>query len=658
MTEKKFSHSPYSTVENWDQRKKVWKSLSLLSSDTITLQEASIINVQSMLKIAFDAASDTSQHHFIQYMQEWQTSLEVLQSEMKEVQIAIEGVKMEQEELKIEKGKLHNEEANHNEESGKLHNEEANHNEESASIENCNDEASETGSLSQKRKLIELTRQVMEEKKGRLEEKKGRLEEKKGKLEEKKGRLILEADGTISAISSSHQNVQTLLNWHATLGNETKSKSTQKSSTNKYDSRGITEAKKQTSLFSAELHQLLSLEPPSAPGTDEAASNAGDDLQMNHVNKIVTTILDSKFLNDGVGSSFQKLEIRHLKETTVAQPILHALMYRVLDIVGLRSLYVSKEQRTRGQNGGESDRIMDFLVHEIREHILFALPSMIEGIVEVKKCGKDDSEDEKLIDLAVKQIVGNFAKRLRVEFNFLGIGADCELYGVAMSLSKISIVKASLQNVGTDQVGISWSKTTPVGLLSEDGLELLALALSASYTLSQVKHDIATLEAKKVNGRGRNDEITQICIKECLGFGAFGIVYKVLKGEAFFGAGTGTDTDTDHAHQHQSRYFLKIPSCHGASVSLKDEAETLSRLNESNKGKGKVPHIPSCMAEEIFDINFNGFVGETSGLLLNGMIGKPTNSVNWKLPPYDKGLLESVMRKVHATLTAAHESHG
>ncbi|CAJ1968527.1 unnamed protein product [Cylindrotheca closterium] len=354
----------------------------------------------------------------------------------------------------------------------------------------------------------------------------------------------------------------------------------------------------------------------------EACARTGRDGPANEVNEIVAKILDPNFLDAPPSRKSKKLIIREWKETAAAQPILHAIIYRVLGLVDLRHLYVSKEQKTRGKNVNEKDRVMDFLVHEMREHIIHALPSMIEGVIEVKRCEKESKHDNQQINRAANQSVGNFAKRLRGELKYL--------------------VKASLQHVGTENVEVSLIKTKPVDLLSHSGLKLLARTLNASVNPSQVKHGDATLiEAElKLPSYGSEDKLTKISIGEILGSGAFGIVYQV--------------TSVDSYSEDPKGYFIKIPTSCLAKTSLKDEAKILDELNKEKTGTNKVPNIPCCKAKGTFCLAFNGFVGETYGLLLNGMIDKAANSLDWNAE-CNKQHLPFVVEKVFAALKAAHD---
>ncbi|KAL3931610.1 MAG: hypothetical protein SGBAC_011228 [Bacillariaceae sp.] len=57
---------------------------------------------------------------------------------------------------------------------------------------------------------------------------------------------------------------------------------------------------------------------------------------------------------------------------------------------------------------------------------------------------------------------------------------------------------------------------------------------------------------------------------------------------------------------------------------------------------------------DTLDVTLNGFVGETSGLLLSGMIGKAANAFVWT-KNHREGQIRSVVKKVHDTLVAAHK---
>ncbi|CAJ1968744.1 unnamed protein product [Cylindrotheca closterium] len=643
------THSPTSTSTNWKKRAEAW---NLLLPPSDTLNSCNFLNpntsiqecIQSTLGIKFDD-DNTGQHPFVEYMKRFRDSFKALQGEMR-------GIEQEQ------KPEMLN-----------------NDNQEIASIENPSDEDS-----SQKRKVQKISSRERE-----LERK--LLESERKSLEEKQLRLMVEVQQEIGEIRRVHDLVQVMLNWCATWGNETLSitKSDSRLTSNKEmssvddndlyatppknacqpsiryvkedeflkdliarSSWGDLEEKYKKSLdnLATSLSDLIDLGEKSATDAHKATNSEGSEERKRQVGHIVTTILGSDFVsNDNANQSFERLQIRGSDQTTVAQPVLHAIIYRVLDIVGLRELYVSKENNTRGGSGNEKDRHVGFLVHEVQEHLSYSLPSIIESLFEVKKCEMVGKKDVKLIELAVKQAIGNSARRMRGEFNFLGIGADCELYGIATSLSKISIVKASLQKVGTKSVEISWSRTKGTDLLSSVGLQLLALAISVSYDLSRVQHSIATLKPKHISkqiddGSRTVAEMPDFSICEYLGSGAFGIVYKL----------SATIGDTVKSPQQQSDFFLKIPSCQRASVSLHDEANILERLNSDKPITGKVSNIPSFKLLGSFDINLNDFTGETDGLLLNGIIGTPAHKVK-----YNKGQLWSVVRKVYATLTAAHE---
>ncbi|KAL3929651.1 MAG: hypothetical protein SGBAC_012118 [Bacillariaceae sp.] len=349
-------------------------------------------------------------------------------------------------------------------------------------------------------------------------------------------------------------------------------------------------------------------------------------------NDIVAQIL----LDDEVPKSNPGLNIRGLGEITVTQPILHAIIYRLMDLVGRHNIYVSKEQATQGKEEKESNHRMDMWVHAMREHLSQALPGMIESIVEIKKCGMIGKEDDKRIDIAADQLFCSFFERMQVDLNYLGIGVNCELYGVALSMSKIAIVTASLQNVGTEKVCIAFNKTETVPFLTLQGLELLALALSMSLKLSKARHmpNIA-LPANQNAGRS-----IKLSIGDYLGSGAFGIVYKAV-------VSSGED------ERCKSSHFLKLPTSERTSFLLKDEAVTLRRLN-GVQGSDKVPNIPSLIAfASTLEITLDGFVGKTSGLLLRGVIGTTATAFLWT--KHREGQIRSVVKKVHDTLEAAHK---
>jgi len=499
-----------------------------------------------------------------------------------------------------------------------------------------------------------------------LKERRMALEAEKKALEAKKGKLHQEVAIHIERIKTKHFEIERILGLFADKwGNETNTNTTNKvSGTEISGSTGTVanEAKPksdpqhmspeylvefsiiaQDEEIMAELQKKECKNAARAQSFMDLATNLSgmlnfDDspgsVDKDKVQTAVNSIVDAIFVPDFPTNPAKRstaLNIRGVDETWAAQPIIHALIYRVLKIIELHHLFVSKEQEVQGAK--KSARRMDFLVHKMREHLIRTFPSMIEGIVEVKRCEPNAKNDDRLIERAVNQIAGNFAKRLRADLNFLGIGMDCELYGVAISLSKISIVKASLTGVGTADVKATFSNTNPVKLLTEEGIERLALALNASHHLSKANSGIATMEASKGD--------LKLQVGKYLGSGAFGIVYSVkVTTNARMLDGTKVPPPADH--------FIKLPTSYRASRSLNAEASTLQGL------ANKVPNIPKFHTDDVFNLSMNAFVGKTHGLLLEGMIGEPADRVDWT--EKKEQLLRNVIENIHKTLTAAHNN--
>ncbi|CAJ1963863.1 unnamed protein product [Cylindrotheca closterium] len=637
------------TVENWDKRKDDWEKLL---SDDKPLENDVVNCIQSTLRIKLQEGN-ADRHAFIAFMEESKRQFDFFNDEQK---------KVDAEEAALQK-KISKELASSNIAS--------------------RDTVSGIDGAGQKRKLdktmekykdnsfvmelfkakVEAEQKSLIDRQGRLKAERKSLKDRQGRLKAQREKLIGEVQNRISDIGSHHKDAQGKLDNHASFGNETtvKSHPTLENNAPK-NSRSAKQVPEKPSISEVEVKDFLSILTVEKKdryleklevladnlvgliSLEAPCAGAGRDCDAKEVKEIVAKILDPGFLESASPPCEKKLVVRDWNETAAAQPIVHAIIYRLLGIVNLRRLHVSKEQKTRGKNVTEKDRVMDFLVHEIREHVFHAFPSMIEGIVEVKWCERNPEKDDEQINRAANQVVGNFAKRLRGELNFLGIGVDCDLYGVAVSLSKISAVKASLGGVGTKEVSVLFTKTKPIEFLSQDGLQLLACALRASFNLTGVKCADATLEAKlKLPSYGGEDEMTKISIGQLLGSGAFGIVYPVQQ----------IKSSCHDNSEDPKKYFIKIPISHLALSSLEDEAKTLDKLNKEKTGRSKVPNIPRCEAKCTFDFALNGFQGKTYGLLLNGIIGKAANTLDWN-GTCNKQHLPSVMEKVYNTLEAAH----
>lgn len=97
-----------------------------------------------------------------------------------------------------------------------------------------------------------------------------------------------------------------------------------------------------------------------------------------------------------------------------------------------------------------------------------------------------------------------------------------------MWLSKVSVISASLENVGTKKVSVSLRNTPGVPLLTPEGLELLVLAPIGSVNQSEANHKYDILETLKGEDQSERVGLDELSIGTCLGSGVFGIVYGVV----------------------------------------------------------------------------------------------------------------------------------
>ncbi|KAL3937656.1 MAG: hypothetical protein SGBAC_007286, partial [Bacillariaceae sp.] len=692
----KFVSGGVSTVKNWEQRLKAWKLLCSDEDNPWFLRKKSIQScLESTLGIKLGTTtvdSNIVDHPFIDKMLEFKAEYDELKIEMEQYPKECEDLKDDIAKISVlQDSALSSQDAALGQKRSRAE----------ATGQPRDDSASE-GENHFKELFLKSKQGLLHETRGLLHERQGMLHSKQGRLHETQGKLKYTVYSCISDIVHPHMQVQHKLDRFATWDNETKTIS--RSMSTSYGSRfpkqvpeesPVSVAKTKTILTELKanlpdpdlqisessleplakfLVSLIDLEvveskPPGTTGngatkmTETSSSKVEQDddddddddgkAQADHVKKIVEKIIDPKLASETTNKGGKRLKIRQpspkganesFQSTTIIQPIIHAIIYRLLGVVGVRNKYVSTKQEIRWKESDERGRDdVDFLVHEMHKSLFHALPSMIGGKVEIKKCGNNEGEDDKYIDIAGRRLLGKLSRRLQEEFNFLGSGVDCKLYGVAVSLSKVSVVSASLENVGTKTVSVSLRKTPGVPLLTKEGLELLTLALIGSVNQPEANHKYAILETLKGEDQSERAGVDQLSIGTCMGSGGFGIVYEVVSMNP-------KPSSTSEATQDAGGYFLKISHSIVTSVSLQEEAKFLRLLNAN-----KVPNIPGCIQQSSFRVTLNGFVSKTHGLLLHGMIGQPASTVDWAVEQY-KGYLPCVIQKVYETLKAAHEA--
>jgi hypothetical protein len=271
------------------------------------------------------------------------------------------------------------------------------------------------------------------------------------------------------------------------------------------------------------------------------------------------------------------------QERDGVQPILYAIMFKMAQVLGLEP-HITREQgipKFENRRG----RYIDFVVTSSAEEYLFAiLPGMLGVPIEVKPIARKNTTVDKLLLEAQNQVVGHLAKRAMFSLDFGGIGEDCTVFGLELTMGSISVVVLKLSGVGTADVQVTARRTKRVPLFDKNTREKLfgekARDVEASFeieeepqglpdgfcllarTLMSVRRGLGT--SLMIGSKGCHHSVVMratesIEVGQYLGSGAFSHVLEL-----------GVKGSDD--------VFIKVPKSHRMKKSLESEAEVLKDL--------------------------------------------------------------------------------
>ncbi|KAG9295327.1 hypothetical protein G9A89_000219 [Geosiphon pyriformis] len=159
------------------------------------------------------------------------------------------------------------------------------------------------------------------------------------------------------------------------------------------------------------------------------------DVKLNRsVNKILTWTTATRVTPSVLQKHYARPPLQG-GETTADQPMLYALIYKILTIISSDSVSLSSEQfvvsivpseRKRG-------RKIDLTVEEYREFLHVRFPEMLGRVIEVKSTSDDADGFRKNQHRAREQVLGHLARQLLCAFDFGGIGQDAVVPGIVLS---------------------------------------------------------------------------------------------------------------------------------------------------------------------------------------------------------------------------------
>eukprot|EP00980_Cylindrotheca_fusiformis_P020444 scaffold7492_cov79-Cylindrotheca_fusiformis.AAC.1 len=152
-------------------------------------------------------------------------------------------------------------------------------------------------------------------------------------------------------------------------------------------------------------------------------------------------------------------------ENDVDHPILRAIILRMMRIVDV-SLTLGTEQFVPDPAAreateatepvkvpGTSGRRVDLEARKTtRENLSSLFPAMLGRVIEIKAVSENDSQLMKRLWQAENQIIGHLGRQASFSFDFGGVGENCDVYGISLSIWSVSVSKLELRDVGTAKV--------------------------------------------------------------------------------------------------------------------------------------------------------------------------------------------------------------
>jgi hypothetical protein len=324
------------------------------------------------------------------------------------------------------------------------------------------------------------------------------------------------------------------------------------------------------------------------------------------------------------------------KETTADQPILHAVICRIIRILVSCSTDspdasaavlheyergVTTEQSVAGSNvANMKGRRIDVTTHQFKEHLAVVLPTMVEKAIEIKTAPVEIKRFSRAVEKGLSQVVGHLGKRLLNAFDFGGAGKNASAVGVCLTHLSIEVIEMSLSGVGTVDIDLAAIGTGRVPLLGTDllskkhedylvstdanGFVLLAGALIYAIPLEFDLMPVTQVDPGE-------EELNYI---QYLGSGAFSNVVAVgLK------------------DKEGKRQFMKIPKSAALGKSLAREATILRKLQNDTESSS-IPRLfldagVSSSGVSIIQAVIRDEISKMEGLRLVGIVGKPLHRV-------------------------------
>jgi Protein kinase domain len=349
------------------------------------------------------------------------------------------------------------------------------------------------------------------------------------------------------------------------------------------------------------------------------------------------------------------------QERDRVQPILYAIMAKMAQLLGLVP-HITREQGIPIVENRPRD-FADFVgTPSAEEYLLAIVPAMLCVPIEVCPIARKGTTIRRILWRAQSQVVGQLAMRALFHLEFGGMGEDCTVLGLVLTMASVSVVVLELSDVGTAGVDVTARQTKRAPLFDKEtrmklfGEKLFgakkAKAVEASFeieelpqgmpqgfrflaeTLMSVHHGSGTSRMRNSKGCRRSFSMQShtaesIELGNYLGSGSFSHVLQLVE-------------------KCSDDVFIKIPKHDQVEDCLECEAEVLKDLCD-NKCIPKLYDTDHPM--KTLHIKIRCESSALPYLPMRGIIGPPANYQHRR---WESDRLEFIAMEIYAALEYAN----
>lgn len=156
------------------------------------------------------------------------------------------------------------------------------------------------------------------------------------------------------------------------------------------------------------------------------------------------------------------------QELAGVHPILCAITFKMTQVLGFERHFIHDQVMQKVET--RSVRCVDFVVSSLAEEYSSTTSAALlaDLPIKCKPVARKLYQLEQLLVEALNQVLRHLAKKAMYFFDFGGIGEDCTVVGLALSMGYVVVVVLELSGVGTENVRITTKRTKCAPLFDKE----------------------------------------------------------------------------------------------------------------------------------------------------------------------------------------------